>query len=70
MNELAKYLANYMWRENRKKSFAEAYHSGSGIVWNTIRCEEIIQQGIKAFESTEAVRVLVVSEKQQDKTVC
>lgn len=52
--KLAKYLADYIEHEREVSMTGDIGH----------KMEEIIQQGIEAFESTEAVKVLVVNEPE------
>lgn len=58
--KLSKYLADYI--EHEKDMI------GGAAVWENLL--EIVQQGIEAFESTEAVEVLVVSEEEQKSESC
>lgn len=55
--KLAKYLADYIEYEIEK-------HSIMDVIDNL---DIYIQQGIEAFESTEAVKVLVVSEETAER---
>jgi len=50
--KLSKYLAGYIHREKEIR--------GRATAWEEL--QEIIQQGIEAFESTEGVKVKIIDE--------
>lgn len=65
--KLSKYLADYIEHEKWNFVTMEYAYGDASVIIDADDLQETIQQGIEAFESTEASKVLVVSEKQRDK---
>lgn len=61
--KLVKYLANHIKQEKFAFVLADIIRGDIEIEIDADELQKIIGEGIEAFESTEAVKVLVVSEE-------
>lgn len=61
--DLAKYLANYLEQEKLNFTSADTFYDSIIVEIGVDDLQKILEQGLEAFESTETVEVLIVSEE-------